>query len=65
MEQGPHGITLTRRQSMCEKDRTRAKMEQEQSKHDCARELKGKERDTASEESKTSLQHVFCVMRLA
>ena len=48
MEQGP-----TRRRSTCEKDRARAKMEQEQSKRDCAREQRRKQNDNASEEGKT------------
>ena len=34
------------------KDRARAKMGHEQSKRDCARERRRKQRDTASEESK-------------
>ena len=52
MEQGPNGTGPTRRQSTCEKDRARAKMGQEQSKRDCARERRRKQSDTASEESK-------------
>ena len=52
MEQGPHGTGLTRRQSTCEKDCARTQMEQEQSKHDHARESKQNQRDTTSEESK-------------
>ena len=38
MEQGPHGTGPARRRSMFEKDCARAKMEQEQSKCDRARE---------------------------
>ena len=38
MEQGPHGIGLTRRRSTSEKDHARAEMEQEQSKRDHARD---------------------------
>ena len=49
---GPCGIGPTRRRLTCEKDRARAKMERDQSKHDRARERKWKQRDTASEESK-------------
>ena len=41
MEQGQHGTGPTRRQSTCEKDCARAEMDQEQSKHDCAREQDG------------------------
>ena len=40
---------------MCEKDHARAKMEQEQSKHDCAREQRQKQRDTASGNREKSL----------
>ena len=38
--------------SACGKDHMRAKMEQEQSKRDCTKERKWKQRDTTSEESK-------------
>ena len=51
MEQGAHGTGLTRKQLTCEKYCARAEMEQEQSKHDRAREQRWKQRDTASEQS--------------
>ena len=52
MEQGPHGTGLTRRELTCEKDCVRTEIEQEQSKHDHARESKQNQRDTTSEDSK-------------
>ena len=48
----PRGIGPTRMRSTCKKDCVRAEMEQEQSKHDRARERRLKQRDTASEVSK-------------
>ena len=58
MEQGPYGTGPTRRRSTCEKDRVRAEMEKDQSKRDCARERRRKQRDIASEESKAKEKRV-------
>ena len=49
---------------MCEKDHARAEMEQEQSKHDCARERRRKQRDTASGKGEKSLTGTCLILRL-
>ena len=43
---------------MCAKDRAKAKMGHEQSKHDCARERRRKQRDIVSDESKAKAKNL-------
>ena len=53
-----NGTGPTRRRLTCEKDRARAEMGHEQSKHDRARELRRKQRDIASEESSAKAKNL-------
>ena len=58
MELWPYGTGPSRRRSTCAKDCARAKMGHEQSKRDCARERRRKQRDIAPEESKAKAKNL-------